>query len=84
MRTSVTLQVLLFATRAAALAQSPGTFTATGNLIAAEGSPQATLLSNGKVPITGNGAELYDPVSGSFSPTGAIDSRTFNSCTPPC
>jgi hypothetical protein len=62
-------------------AQSPGTFTAAGNLITAEGSPQATLLSNGKVLITGNSAELYDPVSGSFSPTGTIDSRAFNSCT---
>jgi hypothetical protein len=49
MRTSVTLQVLLFAAGAAALAQSPGTFTATGNLITAEPSPQAILLSNGKV-----------------------------------
>src|SRR5580692_1638101 len=81
MRTSIILQVLLFASGAAALAQSPGTFMATGNLVAAEGFPQATLLSNGKVLITGNSAELYDPVSGSFSPTGNIDSRTFNSCT---
>jgi len=62
-------------------AQSPGTFTATGNLITAEPSPFATFLSNGKVLVTGNSAELYDPVSGSFSPTGAIDSRAFNSCT---
>jgi len=81
MRTSLTLQVLLFAAGAAALAQSPGTFTATGNLITAEGYPFATLLSNGKVLITGNSAELYDPITGSFSPTGAIDSRIFNSCT---
>jgi hypothetical protein len=81
MRTSLTLQVLLFAAGAAALAQSPGTFTTTGNLITAEGSPFATLLSNGKVLVTGNSAELYDPVSGSFSPTGAVDSRAFNSCT---
>jgi hypothetical protein len=67
--------------RAVLSAQSPGTFTATGNLTAAEGSPQATLLSNGRVLITGNSAELYDPVSGSFSPTGATDSRASNSCT---
>ena len=32
MKTSVTLQVLLFAAGAAALAQSPGTFTSTGSL----------------------------------------------------
>ncbi len=76
------IRPLLFSVSVAVLsAQSPGTFTATGNLITAEGSPQATLLSNGKVLITGNSAELYDPVSGSFSPTGAIESRAFNSCT---
>jgi hypothetical protein len=77
-----TIRQLLFSASVAVLsAQSPGTFTATGNLITAEESPQATLLSNGKVLIAGNSAELYDPVSGSFSPTGAIDSRVFNSCT---
>jgi hypothetical protein len=81
MRTSVTLQVLLFAAGAVAFAQSPGTFTATGNLITAEPYPQATLLSNGKVLVTGNIAEVYDPVSGIFGPTGAIDGRTFSSYT---
>ena len=36
-----------------AMAQSPVTFAATGNLIASVPSPQATLLSNGKVLVTG-------------------------------
>jgi hypothetical protein len=76
------IRQLLFSASVAVLsAQSPGTFTATGNLITAEGYPFATLLSNGKVLITGNSAELYDPVSGSSSPTGPIDSRGYNSCT---
>src|SRR5580658_616961 len=81
MRPNMIRQLLFSASVAVLSAQSPGTFTATGNLITAEGSPQATLLSNGKVLITSNSAELYDPISGSFSPTGAIDSRAFNSCT---
>jgi hypothetical protein len=39
MRSSVTLQVLLFAAGTAALAQSPGTFTTAGNLTAPEEQP---------------------------------------------
>jgi hypothetical protein len=81
MRPNMVLQLQFSASVAVLSAQSPGTFTATGNLIRAEGTPQATLLSNGKVLITGNSAELYDLVSGGFSPTGALDSRSFNSCT---
>ncbi len=81
MRPNLIRQLLFSASVAVLSGQSPGTFTATGNLIAAEGYPFATLLSNGKVLITGNSAELYDPASGSFSPTGPIDSRIFNSCT---
>jgi hypothetical protein len=81
MRPNMIRQLLFFASVAVLSAQLPATFTATGNLITAEGAPQATLLTNGKVLITGNGAELYDPVSGSFSPTVAVDSRAFNSCT---
>ncbi len=81
MRTSVTLQALLFAAGVVALAQTPGKFTSTGNLITTEPYPKATLLSNGKVLITGNIAELYDPASGSFGPTGAIDGGTLSSYT---
>jgi hypothetical protein len=47
MRTSLTLQVLLFAGGAAALAQSPGTFTATGNMTAPRAFHTSTLLPDG-------------------------------------
>src|SRR5437667_310148 len=54
-----------------------GTFSATGPMNAARSSPTATLLSSGKVLVTGGGvnptggpqqtAELYDPASGTFT-----------------
>jgi hypothetical protein len=58
-----------------------GTFTATGNMSAARSGHSATLLPDGTVLITGgrgrygplniaNTAEVYDPTSGQFSPTG--------------
>jgi hypothetical protein len=62
-----------------ALAQSLGTFTATGDMMTPRsGWYTATLLANGKVLIAGgaagftplSAAELYDPVSGTFTPTG--------------
>ena len=53
-----------------AIAQSAGTFTGTGNLTTSEAFPRATLLSNGKVLITGLSTELYDPSFGTFSATG--------------
>jgi len=60
-----------------------GTFAATGSMSAPRAGHTATLLSNGKVLITGgvncpttctvvyNTAELYDPGTGTFSPTGS-------------
>jgi hypothetical protein len=76
--------VLLFITAAAG--QSPGTFTATGNLTTNRPFPIATLLSNGKVLITGygsqvSGAELYDPSTGTFSPTGNTGTWASQSAT---
>jgi hypothetical protein len=71
-----------------AMGQSPGTFTATGNLITARTYHSATLLPTGKVLIAGGEAicdfasgagcipapfaELYDPVAGVFTATGGM------------
>lgn len=65
---------------------STGTFTATGSMQKARVGHSATLLQNGKVLITGgytpacsgcitvpdNTAELYDPGTGTFAPTGIM------------
>ena len=50
-----------------------GAWTPTGSMSGARRDHTATLLPDGKVLInrgTGGGAELYDPVTGAFSPTG--------------
>ncbi|HKE20881.1 MAG TPA: kelch repeat-containing protein [Bryobacteraceae bacterium] len=72
--------LLSLATATIALAQSPGTFTATGNMITPRYRHTATLLLNGKVLIAGGlgahvlgpmlAAEIYDPATGTFSSTG--------------
>ncbi len=61
-----------------------GTFTATGSMTTPRSNHTATLLANGQVLITGglsdcyfsgtviSGAELYDPTTGTFSPTGSM------------
>jgi hypothetical protein len=65
---------------------SADTFTATGSMASRRVGHAATLLTNGKVLITGGeveqgmnipnlkSAELYDPATGSFSPTGSMSS----------
>ena len=69
-------------------AQSTGAFTATGNLTRLRQFHTATLLTNGKVLITGgfavNGslslsatAELYDPATGSFAATGNMNAARY-------
>jgi hypothetical protein len=66
-----------------ALAQSPGTFTQTGNLTTPLQFHTATLLQNGKVLLAGGfailggkrysqTAEIYDPATGIFSVTGDL------------
>jgi hypothetical protein len=70
------------------LAQSAGTFTATGSMITPRFGHMATLLPDGKVLIAGglsicflqaqpcigpSSAELYDPSTGAFTAAGAMN-----------
>jgi Galactose oxidase, central domain len=68
------------------MAQPAGTFSATGSMVTPRAGHTATLLLNGKVLITGGyggpeddgvpvplaNAELYDPLGGTFTPTGSM------------
>ena len=64
------------------------TWSITGSLAAARGFHTATLLANGKVLVTGGtsnvnavvalaSAELYDPASGTWSPTGTMAAARY-------
>ena len=59
-----------------------GRFTATGDM-AIEGGGRATLLADGRILVLGRAeAELYDPGTGKFSPTGSMSaSRGSESAT---
>ncbi|HVG60181.1 MAG TPA: kelch repeat-containing protein [Hyalangium sp.] len=68
-----------------------GTWSPTGSMASARRDHTATLLSNGKVLVTGGGhasgtsqatAELYDPATGTWSPAGnMLTARTSHSAT---
>jgi Kelch motif/Galactose oxidase, central domain len=70
-----------------------GIWSATGNLSVARASHKATLLADGKVLVTGGGsgkdywagldtAELYDPFTGTWRPTGTMNSpRSLHTAT---
>jgi hypothetical protein len=69
-----------------------GTWTSTGAMASARRNHTATLLSNGKVLVTGgspassgtrhSSAELYDPTTGAWSPAGSMAmARTSHSAT---
>ena len=71
-------------------AQSPGTFTVTGNMTTARFQHTATLLLDGRVLIAGghsdssilSSAEIYNPATGMFAPTGNMTrARTAHSAT---
>lgn len=90
---SFVLVLLLAAAGGASLlmAQSPGRFTATGDMMMARFAHTATLLHSGKVLIAGGfsrypfamaSAELYDPGTGAFTRTGDMTTpRAYSTAT---
>src|ERR1051326_4112534 len=72
------LLFLGMARHASAMAQSGGTFAATGDMATARYSHTATLLPDGRVLVAGGSpnepasAELYDPLNGTFAATGEM------------
>lgn len=93
---SLTLVSMFAAGIGTAWAQSPGAFTPTGPMVVARTLHTATLLPDGKVLIAGGRvhghqdyqgtvtatAELYDPLTGAFSPTASMTTpRVWHTAT---
>jgi hypothetical protein len=90
--TRLSLAGLLVALAAAGCSPGPtGSFTATGSMSSARSDHTATLLSDGRVLLAGGtgsdgsgawsplkSAELYDPKTGTFSPTGSMSSFSWD------
>jgi hypothetical protein len=51
---------------------APGSFGLTGSMLVPEDTPTTTLLQDGRVLVTGLAAQLYDPATGAFIPTGQM------------
>ena len=93
--TSLGFVVLFALSTLDALAQSPGKFVAIGTTTTQRNGHTATLLQDGRVLITGGSqedylgkatvlasAELYDPSTGAFTPTGDMTtSRSRHTAT---
>jgi len=88
-RTRLLPLLALAGVHASLMAQSPGTFTATGNMTTERGAHTATLLPTGRVLIAGGwalltgwpvwaSAELYDPSAGTFTATGNMSTPRLN------
>src|SRR5262245_53026989 len=82
--------LLLMSYASLGIAQSTGTFTATGDMNVPRNFHTATLLANGKVLIVGGAgatragdlqplisAELYDPNAGAFTLTGNMNTPLY-------
>jgi Galactose oxidase, central domain/Kelch motif len=89
MKTRLLLLYVVGITSMAMFAQTPGTFTATGSMTTPRTDHTATLLENGKVLIAGGhqnvfptntvaSAEIYDPATGTFTPTGSMTEARAN------
>src|SRR5262245_40552777 len=82
-RTELTLSLLLWPLigfTATVIAQTPGTFRPTGNMSAPRYGHTATLLTNGKVLITGGGRDVNPDVN-PFVPVPTSSAELYDSAT---